>query len=447
MGLSIDNKVRTAFFTRHGALSRGPPHATNPSLVCIDLSAVLRNAFPALGPGNHPPSALAHLVLRKYVEPFTTASTIVVAFDTYDDDDLHPLRIQMHNQVRHRKATEAELAAVDPAKQLVVNGRIYPKGQQPYPDAEVEKWAVYTRVDPQRAVAGRRGKLKLYNLVLAAMVREVAEYIARPNTAAAEDRTVIFDTPATCTDPRSVILVHQAGDVVTVREETRLSTIGRHGEADQKVAAYLATNREMPAVWATADYDAVAQCMCLELSNVSVCYTAPRKDKDRQAQIISMAKLPLGTAAAFGMLRDGCDYCRSAKVFNVHSEHILETLEAGSQPIWLDGGQLELDQEALFALIRAGKGPLKRKRKIYQLADAEDEGEYFLSNASAQQQHAGRAVVHREPSSAQFHRSIHEAVRTIAYWLYAGTPDSTTRPAMDLGGIRWDTDSASADTL
>ena len=448
MGLSVDKTVRTAFFDRHGALSRGAPQATNPNLVCVDLSAVLRNSLPALGPGPHPASAMAHLVLRKYVEPFSTAATIIVAFDTYSTEDLHPLRIQMHTQLRHRKATEAEVAVVDPAKQVVVNGRIYTKGQHPYPDAEVDKWAVHTRIDPQRAIAGRKGKLKLYDLVLAAMIREVAEHIARPNTAAAEDRTVIFDTPATCTDPKSVVLVHQQGDIITITEQARLGVIGIHGEADQKVAAYLAANRERPSLWLTADYDAVAQCMALELTNVTVCYAAPRKDKDRQQQMVSMAKLPMGTAAAFGMLRDGCDYCRSAKVFNVHSEHILAQLEEGSQPIWLEGGQLELDQEALFDLIRAGKGPTKRKRRVYQLADAaEDDGEYFLSSASANQQHAGKAIVQREPSPAQFCRSIEEAVRTVAYWLYAGTPDSTTRPTMDLGGIKWDTDAASADTL
>lgn len=446
MGLSIDKKIRAAFFDRYGAVSRGPPQATCPSLVCIDLSAVLRTSFPAMGSGTHPPTKLAHFVIRKYVEPYTTATTIVVAFDTYSHDDLHPLRIQMHSQLRHRKATEGELEAANPATQVVVNGRIYPKGRQPYPEDEVDAWTVHTRVDPERAVAGRRGKLKLYDLVLAAMVREVAEHVPNPNTAAAEGRRVYFDTPATCTDPASVILVHQKDSKVAVANQARLGLIGRHGEADQKIASWIAANREEQTVWCTADYDAVAQCMALELGNVSICYAAPRGDKDRNPQIVSMARLPLGTAAAFGLLRDGCDYCRSAKVFNVHSEHILSQITVGSSPIWLNCGKLELDQEGIFEVIRAGRGP-DRKRKLYQVADAEDEGEYFLSKASAQLEHGGKAVVHGEPTPAQFRRSIHEAVRTIAYWLYAGTPDSTTRPPMDLDGVAWETEASSAGAL
>lgn len=447
MGLSVDNGVRTAFFRKYDAYTRGAAHALSPSFVCVDLSAVLRQCFPSLGPGNHSAAAFGRQVLRKYVHPFTTATTIVVAFDSYAPEDLHQLRQNMHSQMRHRKATAVELDTVDAGRQVIVNGRIYAVGKEPYPDAEVDAWTVNTPVDPNRAVAGRKGKLKLYDLVLVAMLREVAEVVARPNTAAAEGRTVIFDTPRRSTDPEGVTLVRQTGGVVTVSHEPRLAGIGLHGEADQKLAAYLCANRGRPSVWCTADYDAVAQAMALELPDVCVAYAAPRGDKDRSPQLITMSKLPLGTAAAFGLLRDGGDYCGSAKVFNVHSEQILAQLDACSQPIWLEDGALRVDRDALFGVLRAGQKPRHRKRKIYHVVGADDESEYYLSRAAATLYHGDAEIAASDPTALHFQRSVREIVIAIAYWLYAATPDSTTRPAMDLDGAGWEVDVASADRL
>ena len=187
MGLSVDKKTKDAFLIRHGALTRGEPAALSPQMVVIDLSAVLRMSFPALGKGPKTPGDLAHYVVRKYITPHTTAKCIVVAFDSYGADDLHELRITMHSTSRHRKATDDEIAMLDSEKQVLVNGRIYAKGQHPYTDAEVATWRGDVQVLPERAVAGRRGKLRLYELVLETMEREVAEYIAKPMTAAADE--------------------------------------------------------------------------------------------------------------------------------------------------------------------------------------------------------------------------------------------------------------------
>lgn len=447
MGLSVDKAVRTAFFEKYAALTRGNATAVSPEMVAIDLSAVLRQSFPALGSGAKTPADLAHYVVRKYITPHTTSRCIVVAFDSYSEADLHRVRIEMHTHVRHRKATEEEVAAMDTAKQVVVNGRIYKKGQQPYPDAEVAKWHLDARVEPERAVAGRRGKLKLYDLVLGAMIREVAENIAQPMTAAEEGRRVIFDTPATYDNDRSVITVMQKGDVIEVTAEPRAAGIGRHGEADQKVAAYLCQARGVTAAWHTADYDACAQCMALDLGNVHICYSAPRGDKDRRPQLVCMGKLPMGPAAALAMVRDGGDYSRSAKVFNLHSEHLLAALDGAPRLIHIDDGRLVVDQEALFAFLQNGRAEKQRKRKLFHLEGVDDDGEYFLSRASAQQHAAGHKVVQAFPSPSQFHRSIHEAIRTVVYWMFAATPDSTTRPTMDLDGIEWDTEASTADTI
>jgi hypothetical protein len=447
MGLSVDKNVRNAFFEKYGALTRGNASAVSPELVVIDLSAVLRQSFPALGTGPKTPEEMAHYVVRRYVQPHTTSRRIVVAFDSYSEADLHRLRIQMHTTVRHRKATEDEIAAMDAESHCLVNGRIYKRGQEPYSDAEVAKWHMDAKLNPDRAVAGRRGKLKLYDLVLGAMIREVAEHIAPPMTAAAEDRQVIFDTPATYDNERSVIIVRQRGDTISVTAEPRASGIGRHGEADQKCAAYLSQCRDAVAVWHTVDMDSTAQCMALELGKVHICYPPPRGDKDRKPQIVCMAKLPLGSAAAFAMVRDGGDYCRSAKAFNIHSEQLLAALGDVPSVMTVADGRLSVHQEALFEFMQRGRAEKQRKRKVFYLEGRESDGEYFLSRASAQLHATGQKIMHGFPSSAQFHASIHEAVRTVAYWMYAATPDSTSRPSMDLDGIVWETDACTVESL
>jgi hypothetical protein len=447
MGLSVDKATRTAFFEKHGAISRGMATAVSPELVVVDFSAVLRQSFPAIGPGPKTPADLAHEVVRKYITPHTTARCIVVAFDSYSAVDLHRLRIEMHTTSRHRKATEDELAMTDETKHIVVNGRIYTRGQHPYPDAEVDGWKMDVKVLPERAVANKKGKLRIYDLVLEAMVREVSQHVAQPMTAAAEGRRVVFDTPASYDDEASVITVHQTGEVVRVESEPRVAGIGRHGEGDQKCAAYLCQHRDAVAVWHTIDYDAVAQSMVLDLGNVHIAYPAPRKDKDRKPQLVAMGKLPLGSAAAFAMVRDGGDYNRSAKLFNVHSAQLLGALGSAPSVLTIEGGRVVVDQESLFGFIHHGRSEKQRKRKLFHLEGSDAVGEYYLSKASAQVHSAGRKVVHGFPSSAQFHRSIHEATRTVAYWLFAATPDSTTRPTMDLDGIVWETDACTADSL
>lgn len=447
MGLSVDKTIRTAFFEKYGALSRGNPTSVSPEVVVIDVSAVLRQLFPAMGVGTKTPVDLARYFVRKHITPFSTCKCIVVAFDSYSEVDLHQLRIDMHTHVRHRKATDEEIAAMDADTHVIANGRIFKKGQQPYSDAEVAKWHLDASVLPERAVAGKRGKLKLYDLVLGAMVREVAEHVAQPMTAAAEGRRVIFDTPGTYDNEKSVIIVSQRGDVVDVAYEPRVAGIGRHGEADQKCAAYLSNARETVAAWITVDFDAVAQCMALNLGNVHVCYSAPRGDKDRRPQIVQMGLLPLGPAAALAMVRDGGDYNRSAKVFNLHSEHLLAAVEGTPPLIRIDDGRISVDQEALFGFLQNGRAEKQRKRKLFHLEGADDEGEYFLSRSSAQQHAAGHKVVQAFPSPSHFQRSVHEALRTVIYWMFGGTSDSTTRPTMSLDGMKLYTEASTADTL
>ena len=191
MGLSVDKKTKDAFLIRHGALTRGEPAALSPQMVVIDLSAVLRMSFPALGKGPKTPGDLAHYVVRKYITPHTTAKCIVVAFDSYGADDLHELRITMHSTSRHRKATDDEIAMLDSEKQVLVNGRIYAKGQHPYTDAEVATWRGDVQVLPERAVAPSMCPLHQWRLGfdLVTPTRSPARSSRSPSVSAGKSRS------------------------------------------------------------------------------------------------------------------------------------------------------------------------------------------------------------------------------------------------------------------
>jgi len=150
------------------------------------------------------------------------------AFDTPANH--HPLRARVAVK-RSPVATQAQLAAYAAGKlpkQVLVGGRLYQRGAEPYPPGESDSWTTSTPLCLARAMATPRDKLRYYTLFYEALCDRASEAVGPvvvelDGPAPDADVVVIRCAPLGPDGRSAVTRHHRARDV-------------RYGEADLKVA-------------------------------------------------------------------------------------------------------------------------------------------------------------------------------------------------------------------
>lgn len=234
MGLGLPAAVRRETLNRWNALLDAPP--SDASHTYVDVPAMLRKTVPqqALLPVKWGASKMATAYLGG-----DSTRYCFFAFDTPANH--HSLRARVAVK-RSPMATQAQLAAYAAGKlpkQVLVGGRLFLRGAEPYPPGESDSWTTSTPLCLARAMATPRDKLRYYTLFYEALCDRACEaqgplLVELDGPAQDADVVVIRCAPLDPLDGRSAVTRHHRPRDV------------RYGEADLKVPRRLPA-RQPPA--------------------------------------------------------------------------------------------------------------------------------------------------------------------------------------------------------
>jgi len=420
MGLKLKLEVKNAFLERHRAL-RVAKNARDVDArhVAVDVSACCRSVVAALEHRGSGHTVTASDISRRFFDKYTRnhpeATHIYFAFDSYAD--MHGIRHKMYSESRYAEASEERLQNLKPGE-VVVRNRIYRYECRPYTQDEADAWKLHTEIDARRVFNGSAGKQKLYQLMFDEMVRHSAQQLGL-----AGPRTIVLDGIGAHGDPRGVVTVRLDGDRrVEVEAGPRAA---KHGEADQKLAHYFASmpDKGDGCAWYTIDGDAIGQCACLGLQ-CQIVYP--------NNQVVDTKLLPRGTSVAMALLADGGDYNDSFMYAGIHSETLLGA--DPSEVVTLEpGGGVSVNTPRLFQFLGTEAETPRRKRAVFSV-DGEPPAKFYRTQAKAREaaEERGGAQVHKHgPTGHMVARSIGDLVRSVVYWLHAGTDNSSDFGMLD----------------
>ena len=418
MGLKLKLEVKNAFLGSHQAPEVVAAAANvDATAVAVDVSACCRSVVAAIEhqSSGHTVTAsrIAYRFFTKYTGPHPEANIFYFAFDSYSD--MHPLRFKMYDESRYAPATATRLANLKPGE-VAVGSRVYRHESRPYTRDEVDAWGLHTEIDARRVFSGSPGKTRLYQLMFDEMTRLSAE-----QTGLRGPRTMVFDGIGSYDDPNGVVTVELNGkDRGFPPKLTAAPRKGKHGEADQKLANFFATmaSKGEGAVWYTIDGDAIGQCVCLGLR--------PRIVFSKN-QVVDPAKLPQGASTALALLSDGGDYNDSFVYAGIYSETLLGAEPAADLVKLQPDGTVTIDTTRLFRFLGTEPGTQRRKRTVFSV-EGEPPAKFYRTQAKAREAaeaHGGVAVKKSGATGHMVVQSIGDLVRSVVYWLHAGTANSS----------------------
>ena len=412
MGLGLGLAQRNAFLDKYGArfvVQSLPSLAA--LLVVVDVSATCRTVVAQIKAQKKKhtvtPVEVGTLLHRKMLRWHPSAKEVVWVFDSYAD--LPSLRHQLYKTSRYRPATERQLAAVVPERQVVVGGRIYNRKARPYTPADVAGWEMNTEIDGERVFNSGAAKCRFYELVTEQLICVSAEH---PTALVS-----IIDTmrPSGATNA-VVTVVTSGGDGVTYSERPRSA---KHGEADQKIAHLFSTRPDKGAsgVWHTCDCDSIGQSVCNGLQP-RIVFPGP--------SVVEPSRLPQGQSCAMALLCNGGDYNESMKYAQVSSENLFETLAScpsGITFVELGPAGATVDVRGIVEFLGAFQ-PKRRKRSVY-VVEGEEPHKFYRMKPTAAEASSGAKVRQALPTGSMLSHSIADLVRAIVYWQMGATENSS----------------------
>ena len=385
MGLGLPAAVRRETLSRWGALLDAPP--SDASHNYVDVPAMLRKTVPqqALLPVKWGANKMATAYLGG-----DSTRYCFFAFDTPANH--HALRARVAVK-RSPMATQAQLAAYAAGKlpkQVLIGGRLFLRGAEPYPPGESDKWTTSTPVCLARAMATPRDKLRYYTLFYQALCDRACEaqgplQIDIDGPAPDADVVVIRCAPLGPDGRSAVTRHHRPRDV-------------RYGEADLKVPRRLPacqparrlphTNRPpaRPQVQYavchpssgiscntglvfSVDTDMVAQMLLsterLRTLGIRVVLVFPAHTKGGEREIVDCGRFPPGGAETlcFAMLVYGCDYSSSALGFGFDPTRVLYS-SSFYAAFSITQDRLTVRAPSLAGFLAQLKDPKKKPRKV-----------------------------------------------------------------------------------
>ena len=410
MGLGLGADERTAFLAKYEA-SRKLTRVQDleVEVVVVDVSATCRSVVAQIKAQTKSPDVTPARVAKVLYDKMTRwhprAAEFVWVFDSYTD--LHQIRHLMYRESRYRKASRAQLDRVDPAKEVVVGGRIFKRASRPYADSDSSDWTVLSEINGDRVFNSGAAKRAFYELITRELVCLAAEYSG--------DRTVWVDSMRPHDADNAVICIRTSRDGVTVTPRPRGS---KHGEADQKIAFYFASREDKgaTAVWHTCDCDSIGQSVCIGLQ-CSILLPG--------LQLVEPFKLPQGVGCAMALLCNGGDYNDSMKYAQISSESLFVALDTlnPSGMLTVDADGIHVDVGTVIGFLGAHQ-PTRRKRSVYTV-EGDPAHKFYRMRRGAEQAAAGKPTRTVLPTGAMVAHSIADLVRAVVYWMMGATPNSS----------------------
>lgn len=288
--------------------------------------------------------------LIKLVTKDSRAEIVVLCFDG-PAAQMPPCRGKLH-ATRYKKKTAGQLALDEEKGKIIVAGRSYKPGTEPYPADELKGLDDESSLSWTRLLASRAGKAVATSLLIKGLMHD-----AQANPRGAGFRLIISGGGAEVTHlyPRSA----HAFDPSLVDQITEM----RWGEADNRVARavqIVADRHPDKSIRVfTIDTDSVIQLLCIELGEGPPALTLDLVKSDlidvhRLRQSAGSTSEERLSAAALLLCAKGCDYSDGMTIFGYRQKPFVDAAFLNKAPFVrrTEGGGLAVDTETFARVIK-----------------------------------------------------------------------------------------------
>lgn len=288
--------------------------------------------------------------LFKLVCNTSQADFVVLCFDG-PGNQMPPSRAKLYS-TRYKRKTETQLAADAAKGKIIIAGRSYTPGSEPYNSDELKEFTHESKVLWARLLASREGKVVATSLLIRGLQMD-----AQANPRSFQFRLIISGGPDEVSFfyPRAP----NAFDPAIVEQIGAI----QWGEADNRVAQsvqIVSTHLEQKRIRVfTIDTDMVLQLLCIELGP-----SLPELSLDLvKSDLIDMVKLRrsagstpherLSTTALL-LCAKGCDYSNGMTVFGYRQEPFVDAAFLDKTPFVqrTDDNKLSFDPETFSRVVK-----------------------------------------------------------------------------------------------